>query len=83
MNLEFSYDQFKTKKGKGIDCFFSSYGRFLIAISIRAPTTAMAAIIAIPVPITYISVGGRVNCGCGVVVGAVGSTAKLVSEDDG
>ncbi len=43
---------------------------------------AIAIITAIPVAKTYISVGGRLVTGYGDGVGAAGSTAKLVSEED-
>jgi hypothetical protein len=44
---------------------------------------AMAIITAIPVPTTYISVGGKLITGYGEAVGEAESTAKLVSECDG
>jgi hypothetical protein len=72
------------KEGKEVVFrFFDVYSRFFSIIASIAPTMTTAAIIAIPVPMMYISVGGRTTCGYGEAVGAAGSTAKLVSEDDG
>ena len=60
-------------------CF---YGRFLTAINITAPTTAIAAIIAIAVPMKYISVGGNAAAESGVAVGAVIASEMCVSADE-
>ena len=70
----------KKREGK-MGCVF--YGRFLIAISIIAPTTAIAAIIATPTPMTYISVGGSAISGYGDAVGVAASTENAVIAFDG
>jgi hypothetical protein len=59
------------------------YGRFLIAISIRAPTRAIATMIATTPAAMYISVGGKTVTGAGEGVGAASSTEKAVTAWDG
>ena len=45
--------------------------------------TASAAMIAMPMPKTYISVGGNAICGCAVGVATAADTANEDSADDG
>ena len=61
-------------------CF---YARFLTAIKIRAPTMAIAMMMATPTPTTYISVGGKVKVGGGDAVGAAAFTTNAVCACDG
>ena len=49
---------------------------------IAKPTT-IAIIMAIAATAMYISVGGKICCGCGVAVGCDGSATKDVIECDG
>ena len=56
------------------------YGRFL---SSNIPSIAIAMIMAIPIPKTYISVGGTDATGCSVGCGGAWSTANAVTACDG
>jgi hypothetical protein len=73
---------YDTKKGEML-FFLHVYGRFLTAIRIRAPTIAIATIIAIAAAAMYISVGGRTVIGYGDAVATAAPTAKLASAVDG
>ena len=53
----------KNKEGKLFCLVFYAVGRFLIAISIRAPIMAIAAIMAAVEIAKYISVGGKATTG--------------------
>jgi len=58
------------------------YGLFLTAISIKAPTIATAIIIAMPVPMMYISVEGILISGYGEAVGVDSPIAMYVCADE-
>ena len=58
------------------------YGRFLIAISMRAPTMTIAIMIAITPAAIYMSVGGWAETGDGDGVGVVSETYVVVSADE-
>ena len=71
------------KKGKRFGFVYFRHYRFLSNITITAPSTAIAAMIATPMPKTYVSVidGGS---GSGAAAsGGAGSTTNEVSADDG
>lgn len=68
------------KKKEEIVEIFRYYGRFL---SIKSPTIAIAIIMAIVLPMMYISVGGRAVTGAGEAVGAGWSTANAVTACEG
>lgn len=73
-----------SKKGKIVLLIDSCYGRFLIAIKRITPTIAIAIIIAAPMPIRYISVGGNAISGYGdAVTDAAESTVNAFSANEG
>lgn len=58
------------------------YGRFLMDISIRAPTIAIAIMIPTTPRARYMSVCGAAVTGAGEGVGAASETYAVVSEDE-
>ena len=69
----------KQKKRKNGVVSWFPYGRLLTAIKIRAPTMAIAKIIAAVAAAMYISVGGKLATGIGETVGATSAILKAVS----